>query len=299
MNSTFLDSTILELLNHRERFGITDSLLGDVRTAGKLTLGKLDYVIESFYDWLEAQPEDAVFFADEGVKERVKHSQRAYWETFFEGNVDERYVANRCEVGATHLRIGLSLSMYFAGNTVFQNTWNELLSASGGDGLKESVASLLSFDAAIVVETYNQKHLETIEGQNRALAEMSTPVTEIWTGVLLLPLVGLIDSKRAQDTMDAVLAEIATTHARVFILDISGVGVVDTAVANHLIKITKATNLMGCESTISGVSPAIAQTIVELGIDIAMVNTTSTMRDALEHALDRVGLRIEKARDRG
>jgi rsbT co-antagonist protein RsbR len=114
--------------------------------------------------------------------------------------------------------------------------------------------------------------------------EMSTPVTQIWEGILLLPLVGLIDSKRAQDIMNASLAKIAETQARSFILDISGVGVVDTAVANHLIKVTKATRLMGCECAISGVSPAIAQTIVELGIDVGEVKTTANMRDALSAA---------------
>ena len=114
--------------------------------------------------------------------------------------------------------------------------------------------------------------------------EMSTPVTQIWEGILLLPLVGLIDSKRAQDIMNASLAKIAETQARSFILDISGVGVVDTAVANHLIKVTQATRLMGCECAISGVSPAIAQTIVELGIDVGEVKTTANMRDALSIA---------------
>ena len=126
--------------------------------------------------------------------------------------------------------------------------------------------------------------------------EMSTPVTEIWNDVLLLPLVGIIDSKRAQDVMDATLKMISTTHARIYILDISGVGVIDTAVANHLIKITKATRLMGCESTISGVSPAIAQTIVELGIDVGTVKTTVTMKDALADAFASLGTKITEAR---
>ena len=89
--------------------------------------------------------------------------------------------------------------------------------------------------------------------------------------------------------MNATLGKIADTQARVFILDISGVGVVDTAVANHLIKITRATKLMGCETTISGVSPAIAQTIVDLGIDVGEVKTTATMRDALADAVNGIG----------
>jgi rsbT co-antagonist protein RsbR len=147
-------------------------------------------------------------------------------------------------------------------------------------------------DTAVVVETYSRHVNETISLQSRSLMEMSTPVTQIWNGILLLPIVGIVDSKRAQDIMNAALAKIAETQARVFIMDISGVAVVDTAVANHLIKITKATRLMGCSCTISGVSPAIAQTIVELGIEVGTVKTTATMKDALSDAFSRLGMEI-------
>jgi rsbT co-antagonist protein RsbR len=106
----------------------------------------------------------------------------------------------------------------------------------------------------------------------------------------MLPVVGIIDSRRAQDVMTAMLSRIAETRSTVIILDISGVAVVDTAVANHLIKITKATSLMGCECIISGVSPAIAQTIVELGIDVGNVKTTATLQDALTQAFRQTGI---------
>ena len=92
--------------------------------------------------------------------------------------------------------------------------------------------------------------------------------------------------------MNATLEKIAESQARIFILDISGVGVVDTAVANHLIKISRATRLMGCECIISGVSPSIAQTIVDLGIDVGDVKTTSTMKDALATAFKQLGMEI-------
>ena len=95
--------------------------------------------------------------------------------------------------------------------------------------------------------------------------------------------------------MNNSLNKISETHAQSFILDISGVAVVDTAVANHLIKITKATKLMGCECIISGVSPAIAQTIVELGIDIGTIKTTPDMKAALESSFKQMGMEIRNA----
>ena len=134
-----------------------------------------------------------------------------------------------------------------------------------------------------------------IDSQRRAIMEMSTPVTSIWDGVLMLPLVGVIDSKRALDITARILEEIGSSQATCFILDISGVAIIDTAVANYLIKITKATRLMGCRTLISGLSPAIAQTIVDLGIDVGDVQTTGNLSDALRLAFDNLGITVSNS----
>jgi methyl-accepting chemotaxis protein len=132
----------------------------------------------------------------------------------------------------------------------------------------------------------------TQEVQKRSLAmlEMSTPVTKIWDGVLFAPIVGIVDSKRSLDIMNKALSSIADTRASTLLLDIGGVAVVDTAVANHLIKIAKAAILMGCKTIISGISPAIAQTIAELGIDLGSIQTTSTIESALRDSINRPGV---------
>jgi len=131
----------------------------------------------------------------------------------------------------------------------------------------------------------------TLEVQRRSLAllEMSTPVTKIWDGVLFAPIVGIVDSKRSVDIMNKALSSIADTRASTLLLDIGGVAVVDTAVANHLIKIAKAAVLMGCKTIISGISPSIAQTIAELGIDLGSIQTTSTIESALRDSITRPG----------
>jgi len=123
---------------------------------------------------------------------------------------------------------------------------------------------------------------------DRTLQEMSTPVTPIWDGILLLPLVGVVDSTRTDDVMRKTLNRISEHQSKVFILDISGVPMVDTAVANELVKITKATRFMGCETIISGLSASIAHTMVDLGVDVGEVRTTSTLRDAFRIGLQQV-----------
>ena len=167
---------------------------------------------------------------------------------------------------------------------------SSLVVALSGDGL-QLVDGESGKTYPIAFGTAQQQTLDSIA---KALLEMSTPVTPIWEGILLLPLLGIIDSGRTQDVMNKTLTKIAETRAKVFVLDISGVGTVDTAVANQLIKITQATQLMGCESIISGISPAVARTIVELGVKVGEVKTTATLRDAFEMALKSTGVDIRQ-----
>ena len=106
----------------------------------------------------------------------------------------------------------------------------------------------------------------------------------------MLPVVGIVDSRRAQDIMQRMLEQIAEKRALVFILDISGVAVVDTAVANHFIRMTKAARLMGSFPIVSGLSPSVAQTIVELGIEVGDMKTTGNLQDALRIAFKLAGV---------
>ncbi len=281
----------------RTLYRLDDEDIDRIRRFGELAQPQMEEMTGKWYAWLETQHEFDQFFSDRELLERVRREQLDYWRAFMSGAIDDSYVQRRHQVGEAHARIGLSLNTYFAGMNVFLEVCTDVIFASDlahedRAAMSRSISKLLHLDTAIVVDTYNQIIEDTLTAQSKSLMEMSTPVTQIWGGILLLPIVGLIDSSRAHDIMNATLTKIAETQAQVFILDISGVGVVDTAVANNLIKITRATGLMGCECTISGVSPAIAQTIVDLGIDVGDIRTTATMKDALMDAFHRVGLQI-------
>ena len=144
--------------------------------------------------------------------------------------------------------------------------------------------------------TERVRHEQTLREQSETIREISTPAIKLWDGIVVLPVVGVVDSARAQQMMDAMLSKVTETSSRVIILDIQGVAALDTAVANHLIKITKATRLMGCQCVISGISPAVAQTLVHLGIELGDVETKATLKDALEHGFRLLRLEISKAR---
>jgi rsbT co-antagonist protein RsbR len=126
------------------------------------------------------------------------------------------------------------------------------------------------------------------------LIELSTPVVRLWDGVLAVPMIGTLDSARTQEVMETLLQRIVDTGSELAIIDITGVPVVDTLVAQHLLKTVTAIRLMGADCIISGVRPQIAQTIVHLGIDLQGIITKANLADALGLALKRTGHVVTK-----
>ena len=130
---------------------------------------------------------------------------------------------------------------------------------------------------------------EVVARQRQELMEISTPVIRLWEGIVAVPLIGTLDSIRSQVVMESLLTGIVDEQAAVAILDITGVPMVDTLVAQHLMKTAMAVQLMGAECVISGIRPQIAQTIVHLGIDLREITTRATLSDALKYGLARTG----------
>jgi rsbT co-antagonist protein RsbR len=142
---------------------------------------------------------------------------------------------------------------------------------------------------------------EASERQRQLLGlvqEMSTPLVPVTEGILVLPLVGAIDSQRAQQLLDVLLEGISARRARVVILDITGVPVVDTSVANHLLQATRAARLLGAECILVGITPEVAQTVVGLGVGLEGLVTRSDLQGGIEYALHLMGQRIVKPKKR-
>ncbi|WP_225823667.1 STAS domain-containing protein [Streptomyces naphthomycinicus] len=147
----------------------------------------------------------------------------------------------------------------------------------------------------VVMETALDANAELIERQRQQLLEVATPVIKLWEGTVAVPLIGTLDSARSQVVMESLLEAIVDQRARYAILDITGVPTVDSLVAQHLMKTVAAARLMGAECIVSGIRPAIAQTIVQLGIDLGSVLTRASLADALAYALSRQGIEVSRA----
>ena len=175
----------------------------------------------------------------------------------------------------------------------------ELLQRSGGDVAENlwQITQVLDSLGLYTTETFQRTREEIIARQQQELMELSTPVVELWHGVLALPLIGTLDSARTQVVMESLLQAIVDTGSSIAIIDITGVPVVDTLVAQHLLKTVAAARLMGADCIISGIRPQIAQTIVHLGVEINDVVTKATLADAFAIALTRLGLAVGRRRN--
>ncbi len=137
-----------------------------------------------------------------------------------------------------------------------------------------------------------QEMIQRLRDQQQVVLELSTPVIQIWDQVLVLPLIGSVDSARAQQIMENILVKIGETGSRVIIIDITGVPVIDTLVASHLIKTVSAARLLGARTILTGINPEIAQTLVHLGVNLSDIGTKSNLARGIASALEFTGKAI-------
>ena len=161
--------------------------------------------------------------------------------------------------------------------------------------LSWAISTLFDAMGLYTMDVFQMSREQVIVRQQQELLELSTPVVQLWEGILALPLIGTLDSARTQVVMESLLQKIVETGAAIAIIDITGVPTVDTLVAQHLLKTVAAARLMGADCIISGIRPQIAQTIVHLGVNLQNVITKATLADAFIIALSRTGKSVAGA----
>jgi rsbT co-antagonist protein RsbR len=179
-----------------------------------------------------------------------------------------------------------------------------LLAALEDDQGAATLRDYVAFSALVdqmglfTFETFVRTRESLIADQAEQLLELSTPVVKLWEGVVAVPLVGTLDSARAQVVMERLLQTLVDTGSPYAIIDITGVPAVDTQVAQHILKTVVAARLMGADCIISGIRPQIAQTIVALGIEFGDIATKASLADALRHVLRLTGVETSRRQPR-
>jgi rsbT co-antagonist protein RsbR len=185
--------------------------------------------------------------------------------------------ASRGETFATQTHFG---DNYFA-------NWYLPVRDERGD-CEAGIVLTLDISESKRVEKELLAQIELIEGQKQVIRSLATPIIQVWDGVLTMPLVGVVDSMRASDVMNNLLLEVVRTRARFALLDVTGVEVMDTATAGHILRLIQALRLLGAEGIVTGVRPVIAQTMVGIGVDMANIVTLRSLREGLQYCIRRI-----------
>lgn len=265
-------------------------------------------------DWIETQRDEGIrrsdLFSENEIREQTRSFLRAFVHGLREGGSTEDFDITEdswTEMRElldeiTRVRIGRGVpagemaAFVLALKTPVFSRLREQLAKKLDEMLDEILVFGRVVDSLAIFtnEQFIAEREQVIERQRDEMLELSTPVVELWEKVLTIPLIGTLDSVRAQEVMENLLEAIVKHEAEVVIVDITGVQTVDTQVAQHLLRTAAAVRLMGAECIISGISPKIAQTMVQLGVDVGGVRTRSTIRTALVHAFEQVGYTITR-----
>lgn len=181
-------------------------------------------------------------------------------------------------------------------------TLEERYDIQGGETLVRTVKIPIKDENANVIgicgyfqDITKEKQMEDrIKALAKEILETSTPVIQLFEGILIAPIIGTLDSSRTQQIMERILNSIVDTRSSVAILDITGVSTVDTATASNLIETITAVKLLGAQVIVTGIRPVIAQTMVHLGVNLSNFMTFSSLENGIKVALDLIGLKIEK-----
>jgi rsbT co-antagonist protein RsbR len=179
------------------------------------------------------------------------------------------------------------------GRSLFERYQQDMEGLSAALDIYEPVANKI---LSIVALSFIEEREKIVSQQQEAIKELSTPVLQVRDQLLILPIIGVIDTHRARQLTEQLLRTIRARRAKVVVMDITGVPAVDSKIAGHLVQTVDASKLMGATVVVTGISPEIAQTLVTLGVDIAKMNTVGDLQGGIEEADQLLGyktIRIE------
>jgi rsbT co-antagonist protein RsbR len=254
-----------------------------------------DAFTSAFFEHLGALEEGRALVGSREVSERVRQLKREHLLAMTHGQYGLEYVEQRVKLGVFYSRVGLE-------QRAFLGAFHQLLRAIGGTIMKErgpegfesfmSLEKIAFFDIGLITDVLVFERERTIRQQQEAIRELSTPVLQVRDRMLLLPIIGVIDTARARLITESLLRAIRGSRARVVVVDVTGVATIDSRVANHLLKTVAAARLMGARVIVSGLSSDVAQSLVALGIDLDRLNTVGDLQGGIEEAERFVGYRV-------
>jgi rsbT co-antagonist protein RsbR len=281
--------------------GLDQADIARIVASKAVVLKRVDDYTHAFFDYLAGLGEASALFGRRDALDEAKRRKREHVIALASGDYGSAYVEQRIELGTLYSRYGMDTS-------AFLGAFHHMLGMIGADimtqsarGVEDAFQTFMSlqkvslFDIGIITDVLIAERERTINLQQDAIRELSTPVLQVRERLLVLPIIGMLDSRRAKQMTDSLLRAIRANRARVVVMDITGVAAVDSKVANHLIQTVAAARLMGSLVIITGLSADVAQSLVALGVDLGKINTMADLQGGLEQAESILGYKVSRA----
>jgi len=310
MNDQLLQQSASQML--MQEMGLTDAAIEyrkrivglealDLERIAKikhLVTEHVEEYVATFFDHLYGLNEARPLLASRTLVDKARQLKREHLLAMVSGDYGARYAEQRVELGALYARAGLDTRLFVGafhqllrriGYAVMQQF--ERAPAEGFDCFM-ALKKIAFFDIGIIVDILVFERERVIRQQQDAIRELSTPVLQIRERLLLLPIIGVIDTQRARFITDSLLRAIRTSRAKVAVMDVTGVVTIDSKVANHVMQTVAAARLMGANVIVTGLSSEVAQSLVTLGIELSGLNTVGDLQGGLEEAEQILGYRV-------
>lgn len=262
-----------------------------------LVLGRLDHYADIFFKHLASLDEARPLIDNRALADKAKRLKRDHLHAMVSGEYGAKYVEQRLELGLLYSAAGLD-------TRVFLGAFHHLLASIGADIVGQggqtsadafenfmSLKKLAFFDICLIVDVMVFERERVIRQQQDAIRELSTPVLQLRDRLLLLPIIGVIDTYRARLITESLLEAIRSNRAKVVVMDITGVATIDSKVANHILQTVEAARLMGAQVIVTGISAPVAQSLVALGIELGRLDTVGDLQGGIELAERAIGYR--------
>jgi rsbT co-antagonist protein RsbR len=277
--------------------------MSDIRKYGKSILKKINFsnVVQKITDAGYASLSKENLLTDEEVHDYTHE----FVELFSSLLEDSRAMSGETFNALKHLMATVNAKIQMRGGSTesflqlmhfIQYTFMDEIVDEENEKNDRELLFLLKFFNNLVMEAfrlYQKEREDALKAQKEEFLAVSTPITEIWDGVLSLPVIGTLDSGRAMDLMEKLLERIELRRSRVIILDLTGVSTIDTQVMHHLIQVIRATALMGATAVLTGIRPSIARSLANLNLNLDEIVTKSTLSEGLKEAFRILGIKVE------
>jgi rsbT co-antagonist protein RsbR len=273
-----------EISRRREIVTLTPADSARIASVRRLLEPLVPGIVDAFFDHLRRFEQARWLLGDAWLLEAARTQKQEHLHAMLGGDYGPEYVYQRVKLAVLYSRGRLPPHLFLGAYQVLLDRIGVELSRAGQIDAYTSVRKVALFDVAIITDVLVYERERIIRQQAEAIRELSAPVLQLSDRLLLLPLIGLIDSHRARQITENLLHGIRDARARVAVIDVTGVANVDSKVAHHLLRAIAAARLMGTRVIVTGLSPEISTALVQLGIDLTGVEATGDLQSALEEA---------------